>query len=303
MVSVVMVSFNQKEFISGAVESLLGQNCSDWLLFMVDDHSTDGSPEVIDFYRKSYPDKIRHVFSEEMGIIAAYRAGINAALAEAKTDCIAFLEAADRWSPDNLAKKCQVLEEHPGAGVVYSDVELVGEPGIIAAKQSYLRMVRSVPRGEPFDISTRILYSNPVPTFSCVMARKGLLSELSYPGEDEQYWMDWSLWNQLAFRTKFYFLPERLVQWRHHSASAYTQLRFIGGQAALKRLEMRQRLRFLARAMRSKDTGFPRKLGLFSGFFFGMLATLVRYGESLGSSLCLEYNRTTVLKTNKKKNE
>ena len=279
MVSVVMVSFNQGGFISAAIESVLAQTRSDWELFIADDGSTDASGGIIDGYCRRYPVKIRRVTvpAGTGGIIVAYRAGITEAV-KAGAVFIAFLEADDVWMPANLEKKVSILESSAVAGVVYSDIELIANPEVAGQKASYLRVVRSVPRNNPFDVSGRILYSNPVPCFSAAVMRAQLCNGLEYPLESEGYWLDWFFWNQLAFKTSFYFIPEKLVQWRHHPASAYSRLRN-SGAARLKLLETRQRLRFLSRATRMERVGFLRKLRLCAGFCRGLLGTLARYSR------------------------
>lgn len=46
LISIVMVNYNYENFIGRSIESVLAQTWKNWELIIVDDGSTDASPEI-----------------------------------------------------------------------------------------------------------------------------------------------------------------------------------------------------------------------------------------------------------------
>jgi cellulose synthase/poly-beta-1,6-N-acetylglucosamine synthase-like glycosyltransferase len=246
LVSVLMVCHNHRAGIERAVASVLSQKLREWELVIFDDGSSDGTLEAARKLASLYPEKLRvcmHEGHANLGIAKSYKAGI----AECRGEYVAFLEPDDEWRSDNLRKKVAALESRPGASVAYSDVEVKLGDGASTPGEFYLRRFRGMPHAQPFNASRAVLAFNPIPTFSCAVARRGLLEGLSLPGQQDEIWTDWHVWNQLALRGTFYFIPERLTTWLHHSESAYGRLKKQGLRRRLG--EMRQRAIFLSRSL------------------------------------------------------
>ena len=75
--SIVIVSYNEKEYLPEAIESCLNQDCDfPFEIIIGDDGSDDGSIELIKQYQSCYPDKIRYFVMdrpESKDIIPALR--------------------------------------------------------------------------------------------------------------------------------------------------------------------------------------------------------------------------------------
>jgi glycosyltransferase involved in cell wall biosynthesis len=248
-VSILMVSFNHANYIAGAIESVLAQDYNNWELVIFDDGSLDDTLRIAGYYQDKYPDKIRtiaHPGNENKGIHEAYRSGIN----ECRSDLIAFLEADDVWHAQNLAAKIALLMRYPDAGLVYSAVTPIGDPCIIRTKINYLKEAERISKAGPFNAQTECFYMNPIPSFSTVVLRRRLLEGLELI-QDTRYcvWLDWFIWIQLSFRTKFLFIPKRLVKWRLYAKSHYHQFLSQRGKFRIKIFETRYRLMALRRIL------------------------------------------------------
>lgn len=57
--SIIMVSYNEKDYIAEAIESVIAQSFTDWELIIGDDGSNDGTLEIIKNYKDKYPEKIK----------------------------------------------------------------------------------------------------------------------------------------------------------------------------------------------------------------------------------------------------
>lgn len=114
-VSVLMPTYNQASFLHRAVHSLLAQTCRNWELLIIDDGSTDQTPELVSALRGDA--RIRDWrLPENVGLGRA----LNIGLAAARAPFIAYLPSDDIYDPDHLASLLAFLQAHPEALLAYS---------------------------------------------------------------------------------------------------------------------------------------------------------------------------------------
>lgn len=56
-IAICMATYNGEPFLPQQLDSILAQTYQDWILFIRDDHSTDGTVEILRQYAARYPDK------------------------------------------------------------------------------------------------------------------------------------------------------------------------------------------------------------------------------------------------------
>ena len=115
-VSVVLPTYNVRDLLAEAIASVCGQTFPDWELLVVDDGSSDDSVDLA----ASWPDaRIRVIRSEHTGNPALLR---NRAVALARGDYVAFIDADDLWEPEKLQLQIDGVED-PGVryGWCYSN--------------------------------------------------------------------------------------------------------------------------------------------------------------------------------------
>jgi teichuronic acid biosynthesis glycosyltransferase TuaG len=122
-VSVIIPAYNAAEYLPEALRSVEAQTTDDWEVVVCDDASSDDTADVAE----SFGDRVRVIRSKEN----AGRAGAcNKALAAARGELIAFLDADDYWLPEYLEEQIALYEsseaERPGVGVVSCDALVVG---------------------------------------------------------------------------------------------------------------------------------------------------------------------------------
>jgi glycosyltransferase involved in cell wall biosynthesis len=108
----------QAAFFREAIESVQAQTFSDWELLLVDDGSSEASGRIAQTYAGGDP-RIRileHAGHANRGMSASR----NLALANARGEYIAFLDADDVWLPDKLAWQLKILDLWNDAGLTYS---------------------------------------------------------------------------------------------------------------------------------------------------------------------------------------
>ena len=110
--SAIICVFNQP-LVKEAVESVLGQRFAEFELVIIDDGSTDRTPEIL----AQYEGRAKIIRQKNRGIAGARNAG----LAYAAGEIIAFLDADDIWLPGYLAEQAAFLDLHPELGISFSD--------------------------------------------------------------------------------------------------------------------------------------------------------------------------------------
>lgn len=122
VISVVIPAYNAEAYLGEAIESVLGQTCTNPVEIIVcDDGSTDGTADVC----KQYKDKIVYLKNPESRGASYSR---NRAVEASTGEYLAFLDADDRWSPDKLEKQLEVLRENPGS-IVFGECQEFDENG------------------------------------------------------------------------------------------------------------------------------------------------------------------------------
>jgi glycosyltransferase involved in cell wall biosynthesis len=144
LVSVVMPAYNAAKYIRGAVVSVLSQTYADWELVIVDDCSTDDTPQLLDALADA-DERIRVIHARQNGGVAAAR---NAAIAAARGSHIAFLDSDDGWHPRKLEWQMEHMEE-TGARVCYTAYDRITDDGHLLSRVrppatvDYAQMLRS----------------------------------------------------------------------------------------------------------------------------------------------------------------
>lgn len=120
--SVIIPCHNAASTLQACCASLFAQTLTDWEAILIDDGSTDATPEVMrDLARRD--GRIRTVRQENAGPAAAR----NRAAALARGDFIAFLDADDLWLPEKLASVSHVFDTDPGADAVFGRIAFFDE--------------------------------------------------------------------------------------------------------------------------------------------------------------------------------
>lgn len=123
-VSVVMAVHNAERFLRTAVESVLGQTYAHFELIAVDDASTDHSLAIL----RSIDDPRLRILQHASNLGAAQAR--NTAIAAARGEYIAIMDADDVCRPDRLAAQVAFLDANEAVGLVgcatYDNIDVDG---------------------------------------------------------------------------------------------------------------------------------------------------------------------------------
>lgn len=103
-ISVIIPTYNRKNTLPRAVESVLNQTYKPVEIIIVDDGSTDGTKE---WFSEMYP-LVHYIYQVNSGVSSARNTGINSA----RGDWIALLDSDDEWLPDKLELQVKLLQNN-----------------------------------------------------------------------------------------------------------------------------------------------------------------------------------------------
>ena len=110
-ISVVIPVFNGEKYIRECLESVLSQTLKPAQIIVVDDGSTDRTPEIVVSVDKS----IVCIRQRQAGPAVARNFGVETA----SGPYLAFIDADDLWLPDKLARQVDYLSSHPEVDMVF----------------------------------------------------------------------------------------------------------------------------------------------------------------------------------------
>jgi len=251
--SVIIAAYNYGRFLGECLESALGQTRAPLEVIVVDDGSTDDTPQVV----AVFGDRVRYLRQRNAGPAAARNRGIEAA----RGDYLAFLDADDTWPPDSLERRAAALDRHPEVGLVFADARVFDasgtvEPSLLATKRHYARLRRR-PLGDDAwvlegDVFGALIQDRFI-TVPTAIVRRSELERVGRFDESLRAQEDWDLWVRMVGRVAMACVERPLANVRLHEANltwhgmliARTHLEFIRrllAQAGSRRWLLRQRL-------------------------------------------------------------
>jgi len=114
-ISCIVPVYNGERFLAEALDSILAQTHQPGEIIVVDDGSTDGTPNIL----ASYGKQVRYERQENAGPASARNAGLDLA----RGDLVAFLDADDVWHREKLALQRARFEERPELQFVLGHVD------------------------------------------------------------------------------------------------------------------------------------------------------------------------------------
>lgn len=144
-ISVFVTSYNQINFLRQAIESVLAQTLAPNQIIIVDDASSDNSPDLIADYTRRYPELFTPIYHARNTGVAQVRID---ALKAVRGDYVTYVDGDDWFLPDKLKKEAAALQEHPDAQIAFSNNEYITEDGLRRVR----RWVNDepVPQGDVF---------------------------------------------------------------------------------------------------------------------------------------------------------
>jgi glycosyltransferase involved in cell wall biosynthesis len=202
---------NGERYLPEAMESILGQTFADFELVVIDDESTDATPELLAGYR-SRDDRIRVVRKHSEGLVAA----LNHGCAIARAPYVARMDVDDIAAPERLEHQLGYLAEHPEVALLGTGHTEIDGEGRILGTTSYPASMEAVAERLP----TKNCFAHPTVVFSrAVFDAVGGYRAALLHAEDYDLWLRMSDGHPVAN------LAAPLLAYRVHPGSVSLQNR------------------------------------------------------------------------------
>lgn len=211
--SVIIPLYNKEREIGDTLRSVLAQTLTPLEIIVVDDGSTDRSAAIVREIAAESP-LVKLVEQPNAGECAAR----NRAIAEAKGEYVALLDADDQWRPRFLQEVAALIEEFPDCGLYCTAFDIVSHEGEFPA---VCPSKRGIVENFFRDSAHRYIA---IPSASCIPRR--VFDDVGGFPEGMKIAGDLYMWIKIARRYRVCFSPERLCRYSrvasNRSASSYT---------------------------------------------------------------------------------
>ena len=201
LVSVIMPTYNRKDFIAKSVQSVLNQTFKDFSILVIND---GGNDEVEDILRNLQDERIEYLKIPHKGLSGALNTGLWAS----GSKYISYLDDDDFYYPEHLESLVNFLEKE-NMYVAYGDTYCVRQEKrdgtyVTLSKEVYSRDV----------VPSMFLVRNPVLAPLAIMHRRDCLKVTGYFNEKLPVVMDWELWAHMAQKFKFSHVKQITGEYR-----------------------------------------------------------------------------------------
>ncbi len=208
--SVIVPTYNQARYLGEALDSLLAQTDPDWEAVVVNDGSTDSTPEVLEAYLKR-DERFRAVHKENGGVASA----LNEGLRQANGEWVCWLSSDDLFEPRKLQIHREWIVKHPTCHFFFSHFrELDDATGKFVDPPLW----RTVPNGEWQVLE--MLRCTYVHGNSICIHRKEWIEAGSF-NKELRFGQDYDMWLRLLALYPAMFIPDRTCITRRHSSQGY----------------------------------------------------------------------------------
>ena len=194
LVSVVIPAYNRADTLADAIESAKAQTYNEIEIVVVDDGSTDETPQLIE----NYPN-VKYHRQKNRGANAARNMGVE----RSEGVFVAFLDADDLWKPKKIEQQVNEFDKATEkCGLVHTGIEIRDFSGDVI-DQVTLPDVKNSKR--------RLLLGNYIGTFSSILVYKRIFDEIGHLNEGLPSWQDWEFYLRIADEYDFEVVREPLT--------------------------------------------------------------------------------------------
>jgi len=206
LVSVVIPTYNRKEYICIAIDSVLSQSFKNIEIIVIDDGSEDETHILL----RKYSSKIKYIYIKHTGHPSIPR---NIGIDLSHGDYIAFLDSDDLWLPEKLINQIEILKLDEDICLLCNNALMVKDN--IKLDALYLKSYQKIMNGY---LLKNLIKDNFVITSTSIIKKLILLkSGLFSEDENLRRNQDYDLWIRIAAISKIYYSPKPAAIYRVHA--------------------------------------------------------------------------------------
>ena len=210
LVSIIIPAYNQDRFLSTTIKSALKQTYPYLEVILVDDESTDTTPQIGQRFEKE-DSRFHYLKQPNQGPAAARNTGI----AHSKGEFIFLLDGDDLMEPELIQQALSIFTQNPNVDIVYTAFHIIDEDSRLVGEihsETY----------SPQDLLALLFFRNVIGP-GAVMAKRACLLDCPY-NEAMRHAEDYELLLRLAHRYRFYYIDKPLRSYRRHGQNLSNDL-------------------------------------------------------------------------------
>jgi|AntDeeMetagen134_2_1112570.scaffolds.fasta_scaffold00353_3 glycosyltransferase involved in cell wall biosynthesis len=213
LVSVIIPSYNYEDYIGESIESVLNQDYQGEIeIVIVDDGSTDQSPEIIEEYARNHSN-IKPVFHKKnKGIPYTFNTGLD----KSEGEYIGILSSDDIWFESKVSKQIEAIKKS-NKKVIWSEGMLIDDRSQ-SMGATFSEAHNALEKKKSGDLFTELLCRNFI-FGSSLLFHKEVVSNLRFC-TNLKYLNDYLFFVQVAEDYDFEYLTEPLAGYRRHGTNA-----------------------------------------------------------------------------------
>lgn len=207
LVSVIIPVYNRETYLVEAVQSVLDQTYKKYETIIINDGSTDNTPQVADELANKY-DSVKVIHKQNAGVGLARETGRLAATGE----FIQYLDSDDRLLPRKFELQVQALNNNHNCDIAYGKTRLIDSFGEVLDGKAYKLSGQKIDYLFPALLVDR-WWNTHTPLY-----RKSLCDKLG-PWKDMRMSEDWEYDARAGeFNVQLSYIPEFVSEHRHHDS-------------------------------------------------------------------------------------
>lgn len=211
MISLIMPLYNHEKYVGKAIKSLLEQSYTNFELIVIDDGSTDSSPEIV----KSFNDvRIKYYRQENKGVERLCET-INYGLSKCIGELVTMVPSDDMWPKDRFSSQVEYFD-NDNVVLVFGRMRLIDAQDRFIGKTKPIKNLRLVNNVKPGEIFNQLLTDNFIPE-PTVLIRTSVLRKIGgYLQPTGMYAEDFPTQLELARHGEFRYVDKVLAHYRMH---------------------------------------------------------------------------------------
>ena len=200
IVDIIIPVFNRANTVGRAIQSTFNQQFKKYILWVVDDGSTDNTPQILKKWQNLFPANQMRIItlSNNRGVSTARNQGIQAGQAP----WIAFLDSDDEWKKEKLLQQVEWAKKHPEHPLIHTEEIWVRNGKRVNPKKKHQKK-----GGRIFIHNLELCRISP----SSVMIQRSLLNKVGLFREDFPVCEDYELWLKICSQTEVGFINAPLI--------------------------------------------------------------------------------------------
>ena len=194
-ISVIIPTFNRKDTLKRAIQSVVMQSYTPYEIIVIDDGSDDGTKEWL---KDNFPN-VKYIYQMNSGVSSARNKGIKFA----RGDWIALLDSDDEWLPSKLKDQANEIELNPAAKFLHTN-EIWIRNGVRVNQMKKHKKYG----GYIFEKCLDMCRISP----SSVLIKKDIFDEIGMFDETLKVCEDYDLWLRFASKYPVHFLDQPLIK-------------------------------------------------------------------------------------------